>query len=160
MHLSYHNVFPNVSYVFPQTISQDPSRYAQERMWRVDYRCTSLPSYQPVISHPGDYTSSPPCVHHVTRYWGQYSSNVSRSMPSIIGNVQIFPEVSTEIIDWISPALVLTRTRPGWPFSFLWRNLRVNPTQISPYPVKPNLSPTLTWLPSQPRRLARLVTRF
>jgi hypothetical protein len=34
---------------------------------------------------------------------------VSWFMPSIIGNVQIFPEVSIEITDWISPVLRLTQ---------------------------------------------------
>jgi hypothetical protein len=67
-------------------------------------------------------------------------------MPSIIGNMQIFPEVSVEIKDWISPALVLTRTPPRWTFSLIRRNLSVNPTRISPYPVKPD--PNLTSQPT------------
>jgi hypothetical protein len=70
MHLSYHNMFPDVSYVFPQTIHHDTSRCTQEHMWHADCRWMSLSSYHPVISHPGDYTSSPYCVHHVTRYGG------------------------------------------------------------------------------------------
>jgi hypothetical protein len=49
-------------------ISQDPSQCTQEHMWRADRRWMSLQYYHPVISHPGDYTSSPSCVHHVTRY--------------------------------------------------------------------------------------------
>jgi hypothetical protein len=67
MHLSYHNVFPDISYIFPQTISQDPSRCAQERMWHADCHWTSLPCYHHMISHTVDYTSLPSCVHHVTR---------------------------------------------------------------------------------------------
>jgi hypothetical protein len=71
---------------------------------------------------------------------------VSWFMPSIIGKIQIFPEVSAEITNWITPALVLTRTQPGLPFSLIQRNPRANPTssptRISPYPVKPNLNLT------------------
>jgi hypothetical protein len=73
---------------------------------------------------------------------------VSWFMPSIIKGVQIFPKVYVEITYWISPALVLTQTQPGWPFSLIRRNLRVNPTQIFPYPMKSNLSLALTKLPS------------
>jgi hypothetical protein len=71
---------------------------------------------------------------------------ISWFMPSIIGNVQIFPDVSAEITDWISPALVLTRTQPGLPFFLIGRNPRANPTsnptRISPYPMKPDLNLT------------------
>jgi hypothetical protein len=67
-------------------------------------------------------------------------------MPSIIRNVQIFPEVSVEITDCISPALGLTQTQLGLPFSLIRRNLRANPTsnptRISPYLVKPDLNLT------------------
>jgi hypothetical protein len=37
-HISYHNMFPDVSYVFPERISKDPSRCIEERVWHVDYR--------------------------------------------------------------------------------------------------------------------------
>jgi hypothetical protein len=47
------------------------------------------------------------------------------------GNVQIFSEVSGDITYWINPALVLTQTRPRLPFSLIWRNPRVNPTNDS-----------------------------
>jgi hypothetical protein len=84
---------------------------------------------------------------------------VSWFMPSVIRNAQMFPGVSAEITDRISPALVLSETQPGWPFSLIWKNLRGNPTRISPYPMKPDLSLTLTWLPNRPRRLTWLLTR-
>jgi hypothetical protein len=35
-HISYYNVFPDVSYVFPQRISQDPSQCTQECVSCVD----------------------------------------------------------------------------------------------------------------------------
>jgi hypothetical protein len=74
-------------------------------------------------------------------------------MTSIIGNVRCFPELFADITDWISPAKLLTQTRPELPFSLFQRNPRVNPTQISPYPVKLNLN-----LTSQPTMKANPTT--
>jgi hypothetical protein len=75
MHLSYHNMFPDVSYVFPQSRSQDPSRCTQERMWRADCRWTSLSCSHPPISQPVDYAERSLCVHHVPHYLWYYRSN-------------------------------------------------------------------------------------
>jgi hypothetical protein len=54
-HISYHNVFPDVSYVFPQKIFQVQSWCTQECMWHVDYQWTRLLRSHPPISHPDDY---------------------------------------------------------------------------------------------------------
>jgi hypothetical protein len=75
MHLSYHNMFPDVSYVFPQRRSQDPSRCTQKRMWRADCCWTSLSCSHPPISQPGDYDERSLSVHHVPHYLWYYSSN-------------------------------------------------------------------------------------
>jgi hypothetical protein len=146
-------MFSDVSYVFPQKRSQDPSRRTQERMW-----------------HAGCHWMSPPCYHswsptkvtkhhnhlvlimsHVTA--DSIVQTVSWFLPSIIRNVQIFLEVSAKIIDWISPTLLLTRTRPGLPFSLIRRNPRGNLTRISPYTVKSDLN-----LTCQPTLKATLTT--
>jgi hypothetical protein len=71
----YHNMFPDVSYVFPQRISQNPSRCPQERMWRADYHWTSLSCSHPPISQTGDYAERSLCVHHVPYYLWYYNSN-------------------------------------------------------------------------------------
>jgi hypothetical protein len=78
---------------------------------------------------------------------------VSWLMPSIIRNVQIFPEVYVEITDWNSLALVLTQIQLGLPFSLTWRNPRAYPTQIFLYLVKPDLN-----LTSQPTLKANPTT--
>jgi hypothetical protein len=68
MHLSYHNMFPDVIYVFPQRTSKDSSQCTQERMWRADYSWTSLSCSHPPISQPGDYAERSLCIRHVPRY--------------------------------------------------------------------------------------------
>jgi hypothetical protein len=75
IHLSYHNMFPDVIYVFPQRRSQDPSQCTQERMWRADCRWMSLSGSHPPISQPDDYAERSLCVHHVPHYLWYYSSN-------------------------------------------------------------------------------------
>jgi hypothetical protein len=75
MHLSYHNMFPDVSYMFPLRRFQDPSRCTKQRMWRTDYLWTSLSCSHPPISEPGDYAERSLCVPHVPRYLRYYSLN-------------------------------------------------------------------------------------
>jgi hypothetical protein len=87
MHLSYHNMFPDVRYVFPQRRSQDPSRCTQERMWRADYCWMSLSCSHSPISQPGDYADDHYVfiMFHIT--YDIIFQSLSQFMPSIIGNV-------------------------------------------------------------------------
>jgi hypothetical protein len=130
MHLSYYNVFLDVSYVLPQRRSQDSSWCTQERVWRVNCIWTRLPCSHLPISQPCDYTEH----HHVfVMFHITYDIIVQTLSPfvtSIIKNMQSFPELPVGSTDWISLTLILTWI---WPISLTRMiylpNHVLNPTQ-------------------------------
>jgi hypothetical protein len=87
IHISYNNVLPDVRYVFPQRISQEPSRCTQERVWLLDCRSTRLSCSHPLISTPVVLQNN----HHVLiMFYVNYDimvQTVSPFTPSIIRNV-------------------------------------------------------------------------
>jgi hypothetical protein len=131
MHRSYHNVFPDVSYVFPKgfpKIHPDAPRNACGVRTAAGRVCRVITPRSPtqVTIHHNNLMF---IMFHVTV--DIRVQTVSWFMPSIIGNLWIFAELSVDIIDWISPAWVLTWTRPGLPFFLIRRNPRVNLTNDS-----------------------------